>query len=320
MTFRLLAAGVALASALGAVAASAQEFPSKPIRFVTPYPPGGATSLHAAILTTAAEPFFGQPMISIIRAGGGGVVGTTEVSKAEPDGHTVLFGDPTIISLRPQVEQLPFKADDFIPVARINYAPAVFVAGKNAPFSNLKEMADYAKANPDKLVYSSDNMNGLTYVAFEMLKKETGTKMKGVEFGGGGPAITQLLGGNTMAYAGLPTVVGEHITSGAVKPICVADTQRWDGFKDVPTCTEAGAPIIWHFWLGALVPKGTPADRVKRLSDGFGELVKDKGFLTLIGRINSRIDFQPHEEFAKTLEAERAALKALYVSLGKLPG
>ena len=316
-TSRLFAAAVLACAGLTAGIAAAQAFPDKPLRLVTPYPPGGGTSLHASIITAVAEQHFGQPMISIIRAGGGGVVGASEVARAPADGYTMLFGDPTINTLRPQVENLPFKVDDFIPVARINYSPVIFVAGKQAPFKDLKGMVEYAKANPNKLVYSSDNLNGLTYVAFEMLKLRSGTQMRGVELGGGGPAIAQLLGGNTMAYAGLPVVVGDHIKSGAVTPICVTDDVRLEAFKDVPTCKEAGAEIIWRFWLGAMVPKGTPADRIATLSEGYRKMVEDSGFKALIGRIGSKIDFLDHKAFAAVLAKEAEDLRTLYASIKK---
>ena len=306
--------GIAMASVI-AFGAAAGEFPDKPPRFVTPYPPGGSHSLHAGIITTVAEPYFGQPMISIIRAGGGGAVAAAEIARGSTDGYTLLFGDPTINSLRPQVENLPYSTDDFVPVARINYAPAVFIAAANAPFSDLKGMIAYAKANPGKLVYSSDNVNGFTYVAFEMLKLASGTKMKGVEFGGGGPAMAQVLGGHTMAYAGAPSVVGEHIKSGKVKGICATDYERWKALPEVPTCKEAGADIIWHFWRGVLVKTGTPADRIKRLSEGFEKLVQDKGFLRLIKKINSRVDFLGADDFAKVLSREQKDLKTLYDKL-----
>jgi tripartite-type tricarboxylate transporter receptor subunit TctC len=308
-------AAAALALFAGAVAA--QPFPSKPLRLVTAYPPGGGTSLHASIITAVAEQHFGQPMISVIRAGGGGVVGANEVLRAGNDGYTMLFGDPTINTLRPQVENLPFKVEDFVPVARINYSPVIFVSNPKAPFTDLKGMIEYARGNPDKLVYSSDNLNGLTYVAFEMLKLRSNTKMRGVELGGGGPAITQLLGGNTMAYAGLPVVVADHIKSGTVKALCVTDDVRLEAFKDVPTCKEAGADIIWRFWLGAMVPKGTPPDRVAFLSDGYKKMVEDPGFKALIGRIGSKIDYLDHKAFAAVLADEAKDLKALYDNLKK---
>jgi tripartite-type tricarboxylate transporter receptor subunit TctC len=318
MKYTLKSTLVALCAA-GAVltggAAVAQTFPDKPLRLVTPYPPGGGTSLHASIITAVAEQHFGQPMISIIRAGGGGVVGAAEVMRSPADGYTMLFGDPTINSLRPQVESLPFKVDDFIPVARINYSPVIFVAGPKAPFTDLKGMMAYAKGNPDKLIYSSDNVNGLTYVAFEMLKLRSGAQMRGVELGGGGPAIAQLLGGNTMAYAGLPVVVGDHIKSGAVKPICVTDDVRLDLFKDIPTCREAGADIIWRFWLGAMVPKGTPPERIAFLSDGYRKMVEDDGFKRLITRIGSKVDYLDHKAFAAVLADEARDLRTLYDSI-----
>jgi tripartite-type tricarboxylate transporter receptor subunit TctC len=254
-------------------------------------------------------------MISVIRAGGGGVVGTTEVSRAAPDGYTLLFGDPTINSLRPQVENLPFKADDFIPVARINFAPVIFVTRPDAPFRDLAGMIAHAKANPNRIVFSSDNVNGLTYTAFEMLKKEAGIQMRGVDFGGGGPAVTALLGGNTMAYAGLPAVVGEHIEAGKLTALCVSATERLARFPNVPTCAEAGAPITWLFWLGVMAPRGTPPDRIAHLSEGFAKLVADPGFQTLMGRINSSVQFLGHEAFGAAVAQEQKDLRELYASL-----
>lgn len=311
---QMIAYGFAILGVLSS-SALAGDFPEKPIKFVTPYPPGGSHSLHAGIITTVAEPYFGQPMISVIRAGGGGAVAATQISQDEADGYTILFGDPTINSLRPQVEDLPYSVEDFVPVARINYSPAVFVAAPDAPFDDLAGMIAYAKENPNELVYSSDNVNGFTYVAFEMLKLRSETEMKGIAFGGGGPAMAQLLGGNTMAYAGAPSVVGEHIEAGTVKPICVTDLERWETLPDVPTCQEAGSDVVWHFWRGALVKKGVPEDKIKMLSDGFAQLAQDEGFQRLIGKINSRIGFLGHEEFAELLAREQKDLKELYDEL-----
>jgi len=311
----LLAAAMAGMAFAGAALA---QFPEKPLQLVTPYPPGGSHSLHAGIITTAAEPHFGQPMISVIRAGGGGVVGANHVLQAAADGYTLLFGDPNLNSLRPQVEKLAFTIDDFIPVARINYSPWVFVAKSDAPFKPTPQgMAEWAKANPDKFVYSSDNVNGPTHIVFLLLEHKTGAKMKPVHFGGGGPAIANLLGGHTMAYAGDPSVVGEHIEAGKLKGICVTDEQRWGSLKDVPTCREAGVDIVFHFWRGVLVHKNTPPDRVKKLSEGFGKLVKDEGFLRLIRAIKSSVGYLGHDDFAKYLKGEQKMLKDLYATLQK---
>jgi len=298
-----------------AVAESIEDFPSKPIRFVTPYPPGGSHSLHAGIITTVAEPYFGQPMISVIRSGGGGVVGAANVAEADPDGYTLLFGDPTINSLRPQVEKLPFEIDDFVPVARINYSPAVFVARADAPFSTMEEMVQFARDNPDDLIYSSDNVNGWTYTVFELLKVKTGTTMRGVEFGGGGPAITNLLGGNTMAYAGAPSVVADHVESGALKALCVTDNKPWPTMSDVKPCPELGYDVVFQFWRGVLVPAKTPQPIIDKLSAGFAELVKDKGFLRLISSINSKVDFADHETFSKLFAKEVEDMAAIAKSM-----
>jgi len=305
---KLCLSAMLLGTTLMAAPLAAQDFPNQPIRFVTPYPPGGSHSLHAGIITTAAEPHFGELLISVIRAGGGGAVGATEVANAPADGYTLLFGDPTINSLRPQVEDLPYGVDSFVPVARINYSPAIFVVQSDGPFTTMDEMVAYAQENPGDLLYSSDNLNGWTYTVFELLKVQTGTDMQGVEFGGGGPAVAQLLGGNTMAYAGDISVVGEHIASGALTPLCVTDFDRLAALPDVPACPEIGYDVVFQFWRGVLAPAGTPDDVVAKLSDSFAALVEDPGFLRLIGTINSTISFAGHEEFAELWASELSAM------------
>jgi tripartite-type tricarboxylate transporter receptor subunit TctC len=308
MTLRtgLLATTVAMGAALPAMAQD--DFPSRQIEFVTPYPPGGSHSLHAGIITTAAEAHFGVSLVSVIRSGGGGAVGATEVAQAEPDGYTLLFGDPTINSLRPQVEDLAYDTDDFVPVARINYSPAIFVARADSPFATMEEMVAYAEENPGDLIYSSDNLNGWTYTVFELLKARTGAEMTGVEYGGGGPAVARLLGGETMAYAGDISVVGEHIESGDLVPMCVTDSERLEALPEVPTCPEAGYDVVFQFWRGVMAPAGTPDAVVASLSDSFASLMEDEGFLRLINTINSQIQFAGHEEFAELWEAELDAM------------
>lgn len=312
-----LAFSMMLAAGFAATAA-AEEFPAKPLQLITPYPPGGSHSLHAGIITTVAEEHFGQPMISIIRAGGGGVVGATKVLEAPADGYTMLFGDPNLNSLRPQVEDLPFKVDDFVAVARINYSPWIFVVRTDAPFAPTPAgMTEYARQNPDQMIYSSDNVNGPTHIVFELLQHRTGTKMRPVHFGGGGPAVQNLLGGNTLAYAGDPSVVGEHIRAGTLKGVCVTDTQRWAALEEVPTCSEAGVDIVFHFWRGALVHKDTSQDRIEYLSQAFGKLTEDPGFVRLIGTINSSIAYLGHKEFQDYLATEQKQLRELYEAMGK---
>lgn len=293
--------------------ASESHLPDEPIRFVTPYPAGGSHSLHAGIITAVGEEFLGRSLISVIRGGGGGAVAAAEVAGSTPDGTMLLFGDPTINSLRPQVEDLPYEMDDFVAVARINYSPAVFVTTPDQPFQTIGELVDYAGENPDEVVYSSDNRNGFTYTVFEMLKATADVEMRGVELGGGGPAVTQLLGGNTMAYAGDPSVVGEHLEAGTLVGLCVTDTERFEAYGDIPTCQEEGYDVVFQFWRGVMAPADTPAEVVAELSDGFQRLTEDEGFLRLIKQIGSGIQFLGHEAFSEALASEQEALREAYL-------
>ncbi len=306
-------AAIASTLVLSAEAVRAQEFPDRPIRLIIPYPPGGAASLNGGVLATAAEPYFGQPMIPTIRAGGGGIAGAAFVLGEPADGHTVFLGDVTINSLRPLVEDdITYEPDDFVPIARITLDPMVFVASPQAPFATIAEMVEYAQANPNDLVYSSDNVNGWTYVAFKALEAATGIEMRGIEFGGGGPAVANVLGGNTMAYAGAPAVVGEHVLGGALVPLCAAGTERVATLPDVPTCQEEGFDVVWQVWLGTLVHKDTPEDRVEFLRDAFAALLEDQGLLTLMGRINTDLKYLGGDAWAEELAAEQERLLAIY--------
>jgi tripartite-type tricarboxylate transporter receptor subunit TctC len=289
--------------------AHADQFPTQPVRLVIPYPPGGALSVTGAIVATAAEDHLGQPMLSLNRAGGGGVVGATFVANSKPDGYTLLLGDPTINVIRPELEKLPYKIDDFVPVARLTHSPFVFVAAKDAPFSTVQEMVAFAKSNPNKLVYSSDNKNGWTYTAFEILKKATGVEMRGVEFDGGGPAITNVLGGNTMAYAGVPSVVQDHIKSGTLKALCVSDKERYKPLPEIPTCAEEGVDINWGAWIGVFAPKKTPETHIAKLRQTFQDLAKDPGFQALTNRINADLNYLDTPEFSALLDADIKAVR-----------
>ena len=160
-------------------------------------------------------------------------------------------------------------------------------------------------------------MNGPTHIVFLLMEHSSGAKMRPLQLGGGGPAVTNLLDGNTLAYAGDPSVVGEHILGGKLKGLCATDTQRWASLPNVPTCREAGIDIVFRFWRGVLVPKGTPADRVAKLSEGFGKLVKDEGFLRFIKAINSNVAYLDHTSFAEYLTAEQLQLKELYETMKK---
>ena len=312
---RMASTLVAAVAALGIVGLSGQamaEYPDRPVRLVIPYPPGGGASLHAGVIATVAEPYLGQPLIMTIRVGGGGIKAAEWVSKQKADGYIVLMGDITINSLRPLVEEVPFEISDFTPIGRITLDPLVFVGAKDAPFNNIKEMVDYAKGNPGELVYSSDNVNGWTYVAFKALTKITGTEMRGIEFGGGGPAVANVLGGHTMAYAGAPAVVGPHIQSGALKPLCTGSTKRATTLPDVPTCAEEGYPVQWEVWLGLFVHKDTPEPIVAHLRKAFTGILHDKGMKRLIAKINSEINHVEGGEWVAVLKEEQERLMKIY--------
>jgi len=300
---------IGIASSVAPSLSYAEDFPNQPVKLVIPYPPGGALSVTGAVVATSAEEHLGQPMLSLIRGGGGGAVGATYVATSKPDGYTLLLGDPSINVIRPELEDLAYEADDFTPIARITNSPFVFVANNDAPFKTMPELVSYAEEHPGEVVYSSDNVNGWTYTAFEILKRTAGIDMRGVEFDGGGPAVTNVLGGNTLVYAGVPSVVQDHIDSGSLTALCVSDQQRYEGLPEVPTCSEEGVDINWGAWIGVFAPSNTPEENIKKLRTAFKELSKDDGFNVLMDRINADFDYLDQPEFQQMLDADIKAVK-----------
>ena len=264
---------------IGAAAgiAVAQDYPNKPIRFIVPYPPGGGTDVVARILTEPLTNALGQPIIIDNRGGAAGNVGTDIAAKAPADGYNILF---TLSShtINPRLyPKLPFDVEkDFVPISLAAMIPQILVVHPSVPANNVQELIAYAKAQPGKLNYASVGTGSPGHIAGELFKLKTGVDIVHVPYKGGGPAVTDTIGGQVqMLFVSMPAA-WQHVKSGRLKAIAVTSDKRSVAAPDVPTFLESGVPdYVVNSWYGALAPAKTPPAALAKLQAAFAQVLQN---------------------------------------------
>ncbi len=302
----VLALGAAaLAVALAVEAApAAEEFPTKPVTLIIPVGAGGSHDLTARAIVAVIPQYLGQPMIVELRPGGGGAIGSNQVAKAKPDGYTVLFGGPGWSTALPAIEGRSVGPEGLIAVARVNYSPVVFIARPDAPFKTLKEMVEWAKANPGKLIHGNTGPWGAGDLPMKQMMKEHGFQAQIVPFDGGGPALLAILGGHIQTTIALTAQSLPHIKAGKLRAIGVLDTKRHPELPEVPTSVEQGINVTYTIWRAVLAPKGTPRPVIEKLADAIKRATEDKSFQGLVKQLGDEPGYAGPDEFAKIWQRE----------------
>ena len=275
---RKLYLGLALCLATAmTVPAMAADYPAKPVRIVVPFPPGGTTDVLARFVANGLSERMGQQFVVDNRPGASGIIGTSMVAKAEPDGYTLVFATINThginASLFPNLPYNPIK--DFAPVTVVANTPNVLMVHPSVPAQNLAELIALAKADPGKLNFGSTSLGGSPHMSGELFKMMAKVDIVHVPYKGGGPMLTDLIGGHIqMAFDNLPSSMG-HIRSGDVRAIAVTTAERVPSAPDVPTMRESGLPgYEVAAWFGMLAPAGTAPEIVTRLQQTIGEVLQ----------------------------------------------
>lgn len=270
--------GLALLGCLFALPASAQsDYPSKPIKFIVPYPPGGTTDLLARLMSQWLSQHLNQQVVVENKAGGGNNIGTEMAARSTPDGYTIFLVNPANAINASLYPKLPFNfLEDMQPVAGLVRVPNVMTVTKNFPAKTVAEFIEYAKKNPGKVNMASSGSGTSVHLSGEMFKFMTGIDMKHVPYKGAGPAITDLIGGQVdVLFDNMPSIIG-HIRGGSVRALAVTSAQRSPAL-DVPTVAETVPGYEASAWFGIAVPKGTPAAAVQRLNREVNAALADPG-------------------------------------------
>ncbi len=276
---RALTTALLLLAALGFVSAAQAQgnYPDKPIRFVVPYPPGGGTDVIARIVVERFQAALGQTIVIDNKGGAGGSIGSDLVAKAAPDGYTVLFTlsshtiNPAILS------KLTFDTiKDFEPVGTVASLPQLLAANNDVPVKTVAELIALAKAKPDSLSFASVGNGSPGHLAGELLKLRTGTKMTHIPYRGGGPAVTDVMGGQVpLLWVSIPAAA-QFVKTGKLRALAVSTVKRSAAFPDVPTMQEAGIKDFEvDSWYAMFVPAKTPRAIIDKLNKALNTVVAE---------------------------------------------
>lgn len=253
-----------------------QDWPTRPVRFVVPYPPGGPTDILGRVVAQRLAVELGQPMVVENRAGASGVIGSEVVARAAPDGATFLMNASIHLIIPHLNKAMPFDAvADFTPVTNMAMVPLVAVVNPGLPVRSITELIAYLKANPGKVSYASSGNASALHLAGEMFKLMTGTDMVHVPYRGAGPAIQDLLAGNIqLMFDSMPSSAAA-VRGGLLRPLAVTTATRVAAYPDLPTMAEAGVPgFDISTWYAIWAPRGTPAAMVTRLQQAVAAAVQ----------------------------------------------
>ena len=295
------------------------KYPSKPIRLIVPFAPGGSSTIVARAFATEMAKGLGQEIIIDNRPGGAGNIAMEAAAKAEPDGHTLIMGHIGTLAVNPYMfAKLPFDTNrDFAAVSLLAKVPSIFVVNSNVPVKNLKEMIDYCKANSGKVYYGSAGNGSAGHLAFEYLKLITKMEIVHVPYKGTGPQLTDLIGGQTQASsAGTPPLM-PHVRAGKLRVFAVGTAKRLPELPDVPTVAEQGFPGFETVqWYGLIAPAKVPPAIIKRLADEAGKAAKSKEVQDRFAGDSTEEVGSSAPEFADFIKKEQARWSVVVKAAG----
>ena len=287
--------------------AAADAYPSKPVRLVIPFPPGGSNDIVGRLIGAKLTERLGKQVIVDNRGGAGGVIGSEQVAKSEPDGYTLLIVSAAY-AFNPSLYKLPFDPEkSFVPVAKLGSGPNSLVVHPGVPANSVKELIALAKKEPGKLVCASAGVGSFQHLGSELFRMMAGIDVMIVQFKGGGPAMIDQLGGHSQISLGSLIQTLPHIQSGKFRVLGTGGSKRSTILPNVPTIAEAGVPGYEATnWWGILAPAGTPQAVVDRLSKELSVILTSEDTKKMFLNEGAEVDHLGPAEFGQFISAEIA--------------
>jgi tripartite-type tricarboxylate transporter receptor subunit TctC len=301
----LLAASV-IACATVAGPAMAQPYPTRPVKIIVPFAPGGV-DVTARVVADRLSSVLGQPFIVENRSGGaGGSVGAKAVATAEPDGYTLLFSTPGPVTISPAVNRnVDYDRRNFAAVAIVSNSPLMLVINPSLPVTSVQELVAYAKANPGKIHFSSPGYGTQPHLLGELFKVTTGASVTHVPYRGSSPAITDLIGGQVQMYFDNVPNLLQYVQAGTLRAIALTSDSRSAQFPNLPTVLESGLNgFVATYWNGVLAPAGTPANVVNKLNAVINDGLQSAEMQASLRKLGAEPKSASPQEFAAFLTAE----------------
>ena len=301
---KCLAAGFLLL--LSPALAAAQAFPSKTIRLIVPFPAGGPNDIIARVVSQRMSEILKQTIVVENRGGQGGVIGTDQVAKANPDGYTIAITSAGALAISPSMEKVAYDTlKDLAPVTLIAKVPEMLVVAPNVPANSMQELVALAKKEPGKLNFASSGPGSLPHLAGELFKLTAKIDIVHVPYRGAAPAVNDLLGGQVqMVFLDLPVLLPQ-IKAGKLKPIAVGAPQRVQSAPNVPTTAEVGMPtLLTENWYGMVAPAATPKDVIATLNKAALEAMKDPNVVAKLSSQGAILVGNTPDEFRAFIASE----------------
>jgi tripartite-type tricarboxylate transporter receptor subunit TctC len=303
-TWHMLVIGAAIAM-LEIGTAAAQSYPTKPVRMIVPFAPGGRVEVVARILADALSKDLGQPFLVESRAGAGGSIGADFVAKSAPDGYTLLLSSAGVLSILPNVDKkLPYDSvKNFTPIAKVMDGFTYIGAYPGLGLKTIADLVAAAKAKPDTLGYASSGVGTYSHLAGELVKIAAGAPIKHIPYKGSGPALNDIVAGHVALMIG--GEIGELTQAGKITMLATTNEQRSPDFPNVPTMKESGFPqFVAHSWIGIVGPAGMDKAIVDRLSATISKVLADPAAQKKLIEQGGQPNFQSADVFAKQISGD----------------
>jgi tripartite-type tricarboxylate transporter receptor subunit TctC len=287
-------------------AAGAQAYPSKPIRMIVPYTPGGAIDTVGRIVADEMQKILGQTFIIENKPGASGMIGAQEAARAPADGYTLLFNASSQVYMPLVVTRKTYDAQkDFTPIAQVGYVPLAVVVTPTVPAKTLAEFATLARAQPKRFTWATSGLGTTSHLAEEMINRELKLDMEIILYKGAVPQLTDVMGGHVSAAVSPLAGATPFIKSGKLKPVAVTSSKRLPGYPDVPTVAESGMPGFELLsWYGLWAPAGLPKDLVAKLNAAVAKAVQSPTVKARFAELSFEVSENTPTEFAALIEDE----------------
>jgi tripartite-type tricarboxylate transporter receptor subunit TctC len=311
----------ALVLAAVAAGAGAQDYPTKAITITVPNPPGGMNQIHAQPLSAVIEHLTKQPAPVVNRPGGTAAVGTAYVAN-QPDGHNILVTTPNIYLVIEKDKlygiKSPYSLDQIALLALLSADPLIMVVHPSMPVKSVKELVALARSKPNEIVYSSSGPYGITHTPVAMFLDAFKIKMRHLPTTGGGPAVTQALGGHAQMTGGGPAAVYPYVKSGQLRAIASWGAKPYPALPDVPTFKSLGKDIEAYLWVGLFTSAATPAPLQVKMRELIAKAVADPAFKQALENVQVVPDYRDAPEFRKFFDVDYKRMAAAIKAIGKL--
>jgi tripartite-type tricarboxylate transporter receptor subunit TctC len=301
----LVAAGAALAAA----PAAAQSYPNKPIRLILPFPPGGPVDTFARVLAPKLTADFGQTVVLDNRPGASGRIAIESAVRAAPDGYTMLMVSSSYAASAATYRLNYDPVDDVAPIVLLGVTPQLMVVHPSVPVANVRELVDYAKANPGKLNYGSSGTGGSIHLALELFNQTTGTRMTHVPYKGQGPALNEVIGGQIQLMSGSPMIIYAHVKSGRLRAMGVTGAKRSPAFPEIPAVAETVPGYETLSWQAVLGPKALPRAIAARWNAELNRILELPEMRERLAADATEVGGGPPERFFEILRRDVAKWK-----------